>query len=219
VLDRVDARVRSGCVTGLLGPSGSGKSTLLRAWLGVQRTREGRVAVLGRPAGAAELRRRVSYAPQGGGVYADLTVEQNVRYFAAAVGAGRSDVDRAISIVRLGPHRRRLAAQLSGGELSRVSLAVAVVGHPQLLLLDEPTVGLDPVLRMELWSVFAALARDGHTVVVSSHVMDEAERCDTLILLRAGRVVAQGSPAALKERTATGSMDAAFLRIVQEQAR
>jgi ABC-2 type transport system ATP-binding protein len=214
VLDGIELEVGSGTVTGLLGPSGSGKTTLMRAIIGTQRITAGTVSVLSRPAGSPELRRLVGYASQQASVYDDLTVEQNVRYFALAVGAPHSDVDRVIEQVDLGAFRKRLAGRLSGGQRSRVSLAVAMLGDPRLLVLDEPTVGLDPVLREQLWTLFSVLARGGLTLVVSSHVMDEAERCEQLLLMRDGQILTAGTPAGLRQRTGTASMDAAFLKLV-----
>lgn len=214
VLDGIELEVKSGTVTGLLGPSGSGKTTLMRAVIGTQQITAGSVSVLGRPAGSRELRRLVGYASQQASVYDDLTVEQNIRYFAVGVGARHTDVDRVIEQVDLGASRRRLAGRLSGGQRSRVSLAVAMLGDPRLLVLDEPTVGLDPVLREQLWTLFSALARSGLTLLVSSHVMDEAERCEQLLLLRDGRILTTGTPAGLRQRTGTSSMDAAFLKLV-----
>jgi ABC-2 type transport system ATP-binding protein len=215
VLHGIDVDVATGTVTGLLGPSGCGKTTLMRAVIGTQRISAGAVTVLGRPAGSPELRTMVGYASQQASVYDDLTVAQNIRYFAVAVGAPPSDVLRVIDQVDLGAYRTRLAGRLSGGQRSRVSLAVAMLGAPRLLVLDEPTVGLDPVLREELWSLFASLAGDGLTLLVSSHVMDEAERCGQLLLMRDGRVLTHDTPAGLKKRTGTSSMDAAFLKLVE----
>jgi ABC-2 type transport system ATP-binding protein len=216
VLDGIDVAVRAAAITGLLGPSGCGKTTLMRAIIGTQRIAAGTVTVLGRPAGHAVLRHEVGYASQLASVYNDLTVAQNVAYFAVAVGAPAEDVERVIAAVDLGRYRDRLTGTLSGGQRSRVSLAVAMLGSPRLLVLDEPTVGLDPVLREDLWTLFSALANTGLTLLVSSHVMDEAERCDELLLMRAGRVLTQATPAALMERTGTDRMDAAFLRLVSD---
>ncbi len=218
VLDHIDVDVRRATVTGLLGPSGSGKTTLMRAIVGTQRITSGTALVLDRPAGDPTLRGEVGYASQQASVYDDLTVAQNIRYFASAVGAPATDLDRVIDQVDLGDFRDRLTGRLSGGQRSRVSLAVAMLGSPRLLVLDEPTVGLDPVLREDLWSLFARLTEEAITLLVSSHVMDEAERCDDLLLLRNGRVLTQDTPAALMRRTGTDSMDAAFLRLVSQES-
>jgi ABC-2 type transport system ATP-binding protein len=215
VLHEVSFDIPSGGVTGLLGPSGSGKTTLLRCILGVQKITAGTINVLGRPAGSPALRSQVGYASQSASVYDDLTVAENLRYFAAALRAPASDVDRVIDAVDLDDYRSRLTGRLSGGQRSRVSLAVAMLGNPKLLVLDEPTVGLDPVLREELWELFHQLASDGVTLLVSSHVMEEAERCDALLLLRDGRMLAYDSPSALMQRTGTGTMDEAFLHLVR----
>jgi ABC-2 type transport system ATP-binding protein len=206
----------SGVVTGLVGPSGSGKTTLMRAIVGLQKVRRGRITVLGRAAGEPGLRSEIGYAPQGSSVYLDLTVVENVRYFASCLGAPKSDVDRVIEQVELSSYARQLTGTLSGGQLSRVSLAISLLGAPRLLVLDEPTVGLDPVLREQLWRLFGELAAGGLALLVSSHVMDEAERCADVILLRDGALVSQESPAALKARTSTDSLDAAFLSLVSE---
>jgi ABC-2 type transport system ATP-binding protein len=216
VLDGIDVAVREAAITGLLGPSGCGKTTMMRAIIGTQRITSGTVTVLGRPAGHAVLRQEVGYASQQASVYNDLTVAQNVAYFAVAVRAPSDDLERVIDAVDLGRFRDRLTGTLSGGQRSRVSLAVAMLGSPRLLVLDEPTVGLDPVLREDLWSLFSDLAKGGLTLLVSSHVMDEAERCDELLLMREGRVLTQDTPAALMKRTGTDRMDAAFLSLVSE---
>jgi ABC-2 type transport system ATP-binding protein len=215
VLSGLSFDVPAGSVTGLLGPSGSGKTTLLRCILGLQRLSAGTVTVLGRPAGSPPLRSQVGYASQAASVYDDLSVAENLRYFATALGVPGSDISRVISAVDLGRHTGQLAGRLSGGQRSRVSLAAAMLGAPRLLVLDEPTVGLDPVLREDLWALFHRLAAGGTTLLISSHVMDEAERCNSLLLLREGRVLAYDAPSALKHRTGTDTMDAAFLQLVR----
>ena len=211
----VSLDVRPGLVTGLLGPSGSGKTTLMRSIVGVQRVTAGEVRVLGLPAGERELRRRVGYQTQAPSVYADLTVRENLRYFARVLGAERGRVDAAVAIVGLEEHADQVVATLSGGERARVSLATALLGEPDLLVLDEPTVGLDPVLRRDLWETFHTLAAGGTTLFVSSHVMDEAERCDELILLREGLVLAVEAPAALRRETGAADLDTAFLALIE----
>ncbi len=216
VLRDLSLEVAAGAITALVGPSGCGKSTLMRTLVGLQAATGGSVSVLGAPAGSASLRARVGYAPQGTSVYPDLTVAENVRYFAACVGAPRDEGERVIEQVDLTPYGGQLAGSLSGGQRSRVSLAVALLGQPDLLILDEPTVGLDPVLREQLWQLFAVQACRGTTVLVSSHVMDEAERCQDVLLMRDGRLLAQASPSSLKEQTATDNLDAAFLRLVSD---
>jgi ABC-2 type transport system ATP-binding protein len=172
------------------------------------------VTVLGHPAGSAALRRRVGYSTQAPAVYQDLTVAENLRYFAAVRGDDPADAARVLALVGLTRHADRVAGRLSGGELGRASLAVALLGRSELLVLDEPTVGLDPVLRAELWDLFHRLAGEGVTLLVSSHVMDEAARCDELLLLRDGEVLAQAAPVELMRRTATPDVEQAFLHLV-----
>ena len=201
-------------VTGLLGPSGSGKSTLIRSVVGVQRVAGGRVDVLGLPAGSPELRARVGYMTQAPSVYTDLTLRENLRFFARVFGAPSSAIQEAIDDVSLGDHADRVVNRMSGGQRTRVSLAAALVGDPELLVLDEPTVGLDPVLRRDLWRLFHELADSGRTLLVSSHVMDEADRCDALLLLRDGLLLAQDTPASIRARTGAEQLDEAFLRLV-----
>ena len=215
VLPGVSLEVPAGTVTGLLGPSGSGKTTLLRAIVGVQIVEGGAVRVLGLPAGSPPLWRRVGYVTQEPSVYGDMSVRENLRYFARILGAPSSRIDEAIAEVDLGAQADQLTRTLSGGERSRVSLATALLGRPELLVLDEPTVGLDPVLRRDLWTMFHELARTGRTLLVSSHVMDEAERCDELVLMRDGAVVATGPPAGLLERTGATSLEEAFLTLAE----
>jgi ABC-2 type transport system ATP-binding protein len=215
VLPSISLEVDPGVVTGLLGPSGSGKTTLMRAVVGVQVVEAGRVTVLGRPAGTRELRRRVGYLTQAPSVYGDLTVSENLDYFARILEVSADRVDATIGTVGLEEHARQVVGTLSGGEIARVSLATALLGEPEILVLDEPTVGLDPVLRRDLWSTFHRLADGGATLLVSSHVMDEAARCDELLLLREGALVATGSPRELLERTGRDDLEGAFLDLAQ----
>ena len=217
VLHGLTARLEAGRVTGLLGPSGCGKTTLIRSIVGVQRVAGGTVTVLGRPAGSADLRRRVAYVTQSPSVYADLTVAENLRYFARVIGAPSDTIGEALDAVDLADSGDRMVGTLSGGQRSRVSLACALLGRPGLLVLDEPTVGLDPVLRRDLWSLFHQLAEEGATLLVSSHVMDEAARCDRLLLMRDGRLVADTTPGELRERTGEQEMEAAFLALVEQE--
>ena len=218
VLEDISLEVRRGSVTGLLGPSGCGKSTLIRAIMGVQIIESGTVTVLGEPAGAPALRSKVGYVTQAPALYGDLTVRQNLQYFARILAAASDKVDEVLDTVDLGHVQNQLAANLSGGQRARVSLATALLGEPDLLVLDEPTVGLDPVLRRGLWHTFTELARQGTTLLVSSHVMDEAARCDDLLLLRDGDLLASGSPDALRARTGEYDLEAAFLRLAEEAA-
>ncbi|MBM0233155.1 ABC transporter ATP-binding protein [Micromonospora sp. STR1_7] len=218
VLDGISCTVARGAVTGLLGPSGSGKTTFMRAVVGVQVVTSGTITVLGQPAGAAALRHQVGYLTQAPSVYADLTVRENARYFAALHGRGRAEADRAISDVGLAGAAGQLVATLSGGQRSRASLACALVGDPELVILDEPTVGQDPVLRADLWARFHALAAAGTTLLVSSHVMDEAARCDRLLLIREGRLIADDSPAAIRAAAGVDDLDEAFLRLIRAGA-
>jgi ABC-2 type transport system ATP-binding protein len=215
VLHGLSAAVPRAKVTGLLGPSGSGKTTLMRALVGVQVVRSGSVTVLGEPAGSPGLRARVGYVTQSPSVYPDLTVRENARYFAALHGQGAAAADAAVADVGLADAAGQLVRDLSGGQQGRASLACALVGDPELLVLDEPTVGLDPVLRVELWGRFHDLAAAGTTLVVSSHVMDEAGRCDQLLLLREGRLLSDSTPRELRDRTGTDDLEEAFLTLVR----
>ena len=217
VLRNLSLSVDPGVVTGLLGPNGSGKSTLMRAIVGVQRVRGGAIDVLGLPAGSPALRRRVAYVTQAPSVYGDLTIRENLRFFARVLGVSADRIPGVLATVELDELADRVVNRLSGGQRARVSLASALLGDPELLVLDEPTVGLDPVLRRELWSTFHALAEQGRTVLVSSHVMDEAERCDRLLLLRNGRLLAAAEPGELLRRTGATDLDSAFLRLIEEE--
>ncbi|MFB7908271.1 ABC transporter ATP-binding protein [Kitasatospora sp. NPDC056076] len=215
VLHGLDLAIPRGTITGLLGPSGCGKTTLLRSVVGVQRLTAGRVEVLGLDAGSPALRHRLGYVTQAPSVYGDLTVAENLHYFAAVLGAPRTDPARVIAQVGLTGHERDITDRLSGGQRARVSLAAALLGTPELLILDEPTVGLDPVLRQDLWQLFRRLADDGATLLVSSHVMDEATRCDRLLLMREGHLLAHDTPDALLRATGTTDIDSAFLELVE----
>lgn len=213
VLRGVDASILGGRITGLFGPSGSGKSTLLRSIAGVQSGVHGTISVLGVQPGSARARRELGYMTQAPSVYEDLTVAENVGYFAAVRGG---EVGPVLERVQLSPWADQLVRNLSGGQRARVSLAVALVGNPRLLLLDEPTVGLDPLLRRDLWALFRDLASEGTALLVSSHVLDEGRHCDELILLREGLIVAQLSPADLARRTGTEDLDDAFVRLIED---
>jgi ABC-2 type transport system ATP-binding protein len=215
VLHDVSLRIRAGSITGLLGPSGCGKSTLIRAVMGVQVVAGGSVRVLGEPAGSPSLRSRVGYVTQAPALYDDLTVRENLDYFARIVGATADRTDRALATVDLSHAQRQLVRNLSGGQRARVSLATALLGEPDLLVLDEPTVGLDPLLRRSLWDTFRSLADRGTTLLVSSHVMDEAARCDDLLLMRGGSLLATDTPAGLRGRTGAHDLEESFLRLAE----
>lgn len=218
VLDGLSLRIPRGQVIGLLGPSGCGKTTLMRSIVGVQRIHGGAVTVLGAPAGSRALRHRVSYGTQGSAVYDDLSVRENLRYFASVLGAPRTDVAEVIERVGLSAQAQQRVADLSGGQQNRVSLAAALLGDPELVVLDEPTVGLDPVLRAELWALFRDIADGGTTMLVSSHVMDEALRCDRLLLMRDGRIIADTTPRELLVDTGQTDAESAFLVVIERDA-
>jgi ABC-2 type transport system ATP-binding protein len=218
VIPDLSLEIPRGQVVGLLGPSGCGKSTLMRSIVGVQKVAGGVVEVLGLAAGSALLRHRIGYLTQAPSVYTDLTVSENLAYFAAVVGTPRSgvaaEVARVVDLVDLADHAQVSVGALSGGQLSRVSLAAALVGAPDVLVLDEPTVGLDPVLRRDLWAIFRRLAADGATLLVSSHVMDEAVRCDRLLLMRSGAFLADDTLAGVLAQTGAPDAEQAFLALV-----
>lgn len=217
VLPGVSLEIPAGSVTGLLGPSGSGKTTLLRAIVGVQRIESGDVRVLGDPAGTPLQRRRVAYVTQAPSIYTDLTVRENLRYFAQIIGADISRIGAVADAVGLAPHLATRVGSLSGGERSRASLAVALLGKPQLLVLDEPTIGLDPVLRRELWQMFHRLAGEEATLLISSHVMDEAQRCDHLVFMREGRIIASASPDEIRRQTGKDDLEDAFIELAGDR--
>jgi ABC-2 type transport system ATP-binding protein len=209
--------VGAGAVTGLMGPSGCGKTTLMRTIVGVQRVAAGRVTVLGRPAGSAALRARVGYMTQAPSVYGDLTVRENLRFYARVLGAPLTKVDEVIDAVRVPARAGQLVRDLSGGERARVSLAAVLLGEPEVLILDEPTVGLDPLLRVELWRLFADLAERGATLLVSSHSMEEARHCDRLLLMRDGELLVADTPGGLSERTGQANLEDAFVELVRRE--
>jgi ABC-2 type transport system ATP-binding protein len=215
VLHRISLEVPAGTVTGLLGPSGCGKSTLMRAIVGVQIVASGTVTVLGEPAGSRSLRARVGYVTQAPSVYGDLSVRENLRYFAAVLGTPSERVDAVIATVGLDAFAGRVVGSLSGGQRARVSLATALLNEPPLLVLDEPTVGLDPLLRRDLWETFAGLAEAGTTLLVSSHVMDEADRCSHLLLMRDGHILAAQTPEELRGETGEDDLGEAFVRTIE----
>lgn len=214
VLHDISLTIPRGSITGLLGPSGCGKTTLMRSIVGTQIVESGEILALGRPAGAAELRHQIGYVTQAPSIYRDISVRENVAYYAALYGRDRAAVDGAIAAVGLHEHAGQRGDELSGGQQTRASLACALVAQPELLVLDEPTVGLDPVLRVDLWRQFHELAAAGTTLVVSSHVMDEAEHCDRLLLMREGRLLAGLSPGELRSRTGEQNLETAFLTLI-----
>jgi ABC-2 type transport system ATP-binding protein len=216
ILKSLSFTVSSGKITGLIGPSGSGKTTLMRAIVGLQTLSKGNLDILGRPAGSRQLRQKVGYVSQAPAVYTDLTVGQNLAYFATITKANKSQIDEILKDVDLYERKKQLVGTLSGGQLARVSLAVALLGNPELLVLDEPTVGLDPLLRRDLWDLFHEMAADGKTLLISSHVMDEAERCDNVLLLRDGALLWHESKDELLKSSKTDSVEEAFLRLVKQ---
>lgn len=216
ILDALTFTIKQGTITGLVGPSGSGKTTLMRAIVGVQKY-DGELEVLGQDAGDKQLRPKIGYVTQSPAIYPDLTVRQNIAYFAAITKTNKAQVDNIIETVDLMRQADQLANSLSGGQRARVSLAVALLGKPELLVLDEPTVGLDPILRDSLWGLFTKLAADGQTLLISSHVMEEAERCDQLLLLREGKLLWHDGKQELLKHTNTENVGAAFAAIVKEK--
>lgn len=217
-LKDISVELEGGKITGFIGPSGAGKTTLIRSIVGRQRLAGGTITIFGLPAGSPGLRKQMSYMTQEVSVYNDLTVGENLRYFATMFGTSRRQVssmtDEILQTVDMANRKNQLVEKLSGGQKQRVSLAIALIGYPKLMVLDEPTVGLDPLLREQLWELFRALAARGTTLIISSHVMDEAERCDNLLLVRDGKLLASGSPHALRQQTGTHSVEESFLKLV-----
>lgn len=217
ILDTLTFSVKRGTITGLIGPSGSGKTTLMRAIVGSQIVTEGVLLVEGRLAGSSKLRHSIGYVTQAAAIYDDLTVWQNLRYFAALIGAKKTVVEQVLRTVDLGKQKKQLARTLSGGQRARVSLAIALLGDYDTIILDEPTVGLDPVLRQKLWQLFRRLADDGKTLLISSHVMDEADHCDQVLLLRDGKLLWDDSREALLKTTKAVDVESAFLKMVEKR--
>jgi ABC-2 type transport system ATP-binding protein len=220
-LKDVSVDLPAGKVIGFIGPSGAGKTTLIRSIVGRQIITKGSVTILGQPAGSAALREQMSYMTQETSVYSDLTARQNLRYFAVMSGMKRQGAGRtAADILRevdMTDHADQLVQDLSGGQKQRVSLGIALIGHPKLMILDEPTVGLDPVLRDQIWELFRKLAGKGTTIVITSHVMDEAERCDDLLLIRRGNVLAHDSPEEFRRKTGSQTVEEGFLKLVEKK--
>lgn len=215
IIPNLSMQIESGKIVGLLGPSGSGKTTIMRSIVGVQAIQGGTITVLGKPSGSKDLRHRIGYFTQSASIYTDLTCLENLRYFARILGAKEMAVTEVLELVDLNKNQKQIASSLSGGERARLALATALLGKPELLILDEPTVGLDPVLRRDLWNLFHKLADQGKTLLISSHVMDEADRCDSLVLLRDGRVLAGGTPKDLKAQAHTHEMESVFISLVE----
>lgn len=217
ILSHISAAIPSGKITGLLGPSGSGKTTLMRTIVGLQRLSSGAISILDQPAGSASLRHEIGYVTQAPSVYNDLTVNENLRYFGAMIGADKNRVGQVMDNVGLSPFSKRLTGTLSGGQRARLSLAAALLGNPKVLVLDEPTVGQDPVLRKRLWEQFHYLTKEGVTVLVSSHVMDEASRCDMLLFIRDGKILSNDTPQNILEKTHTRNLEDAFLQLAEKK--
>jgi ABC-2 type transport system ATP-binding protein len=211
-VDGVSFDLEPGRIFGLLGPNGSGKTTLIRLLVGMARATSGRAEVLGTPMPSRANLRRIGYMTQSDGIYPALTVGENARFFAAVYGESSGETSmEALRLVDLADRTDAIAGTLSGGQRRRLSLACALVHHPPILFLDEPTVGIDPLLRVQFWAHFRSLAANGATIIVSSHVMDEADRCDELLFMRAGRVIARGTGAALRREAGTDDLEQAFL--------
>ena len=218
VLPHIDLDIPRGSIVGLLGPSGGGKTTLMRSIVGAQIVASGSVKVLGLDAGSPSLRRRIGYVTQASSIYRDLTARENLAYFAKSMGVGVEGVKRTLHHIGLDDDADRPVSALSGGQVSRVSLGAALVGDPELLVLDEPTVGLDPRLRRDLWDLFHELRDSGKTLLVSSHVMDEASRCDRLVFVSDGAIIADDTFERILEDTSTQNADEAFLALTERNA-
>jgi ABC-2 type transport system ATP-binding protein len=220
-LDNINVNLKKGKIIGFIGPSGAGKTTLIRSIVGRQKILNGEIKVFNLPAGSSELRKNVSYMTQENSVYKDITVEQNIKYFARMYGVKKAnltaEVNKILRSTDMTNQAKNLVNNISGGQKQRVSLAVALIGSPKLMVLDEPTVGLDPALRDQIWSQFNDLARKGTTLIVTSHVMDEASRCDELLLLRDGKVLDHDSPKNICQKTNSVTVEESFLKLVRSK--
>ena len=212
-VDDISFDLAPGRIYGLLGPNGSGKTTLIRLLTGLTRATNGWAEILGVRMPDRTTLGRLGYMTQSDGIYPALTAAENVRFFGAVYGVrGESSVRDALEVVELGDRSDSISGTLSGGQRRRLSLACALVHRPAVLFLDEPTVGVDPLLRVQFWTHFRALADAGTTLVVSSHVMDEADRCDELLFVRSGKVIARGTGREIRERAGTADLEQAFLQ-------
>ena len=217
LLDSVSIKIDRSRIVGLVGPSGSGKTTLIRTLVGSQQITKGTITTLGLAPGSKEVRSRIGYMAQKSAFYSDITVSENLHYFASILGVSRNRVLEILELTALTRHSNSLANSLSGGESSRLSLAIALLGNPDILFLDEPTVGLDPILRIELWKLFLELRQQGKLIVISSHIMEEAERCDEVLLLREGQLLFFGEPTELKRKTGCKDIESSFIALVSEK--
>jgi ABC-2 type transport system ATP-binding protein len=219
-LDRLTLRIPRGTIYGLVGPNGSGKSTLIKILTGLLRPNGGQAKLFGQPAGSQAIRLRIGYMPQMEGLYLDLTVDENTQFFASLYGqkgsARTKRISEVLDLVELSDRRGSKAEHLSGGLRQRLSLACALLHRPELLLLDEPTVGVDPELRQSFWQAFLEMANSGVTLILSTHYMEEASRCQRLAMLRAGRLLVEESPAQILETTGERSLEQAFLKLGKE---
>jgi ABC-2 type transport system ATP-binding protein len=216
-LDGVTLRVKQGEIYGLLGPNGAGKTTLIRLFVGLVEPNAGTVTVLGERMPNVAMLSHVGYMTQSAALYPGLSVEENVRFF-AAINDAEEGVKDALELVKLYDRRDSVVSTVSGGMRQRCSLACALVHKPQLLLLDEPTVGVDPQLRVELWEDFREMAAAGTTIIVSSHVMDEAERCQRLGLIQYGKLLAEGTPDEIRATAGSTNLEDAFLSLAGSRA-
>ncbi|MCL2489113.1 MAG: ABC transporter ATP-binding protein [Propionibacteriaceae bacterium] len=221
VLHNIDMELPPGRITGLVGPSGHGKTTLVSVIVGALRAKSGTVTVLGESAPPRRVKSSIGFMPQAEALYADLTGDENLRFFGALYGMTAAQMAERIPVVlkqvSLPQQGGKVVAEYSGGMQRRLSLAVALLHEPRLLVLDEPTVGLDPAHRVALWATFRQLADGGATFLVTTHVMDEAANCDTVLLIHDGRVLAAGSPDELVSVSGTANLEGAFLQFEASQ--